>query len=93
MILEGLDDVDVQDECKCNDEQITTKTNEPSASKSSTSNVRKPKPALCKKKKGSCKHIVAFGDHYNENAWNKYSCYAKSLSLSCITEVDHDYIS
>ena len=74
-----------------NHEQLASKTNEPSVSKSSTSKVQKPKPVLCKKKKDSCKHIVAFGDHYNENAWNKYSSYVKSLS--CITEVDPDYIS
>ena len=36
-----------------NDEKPTTKTNEPSASKSFTYKVQKPKPVLCKKKQGS----------------------------------------
>ena len=56
-----------------------------SSSKPSTESVKKPTPVVCKKKKGACKHIVAFGDHYNEIAWKKYADHVKSLSS--MTEV------
>ena len=56
---------------------------------SSESSAKKPAPVICKKKKGACKHIVAFGDHYNETAWKKYADHVKSLTS--MTEVDPDY--
>ena len=35
-------------------------------------NSVKPKPLICKKKKGACNHIIAFGDHYDRKAWQAY---------------------
>ena len=35
----------------------------------------RPPPINCKKKKGTCSHIVAFGLHYNKSAWTAYETY------------------
>ena len=32
----------------------------------------KPKPKICKKKKGACNHVIAFGEHYDRNDWKIY---------------------
>ena len=32
----------------------------------------KPKPKVCKKKKGACNHVIAFGEHYDRNDWKIY---------------------
>ena len=36
-------------------------------------NAVKPKPVTCKKKKGECTHVIAFGEHFNKTAWKAYS--------------------
>ena len=42
--------------------------------------VKKPDPVRCRKRKGGCKHVIAFNEHYNASAWSKYAEYVKSLS-------------
>ena len=36
-------------------------------------NAVKPKPVICKKKRGECTHVIAFGEHFNKTAWKAYS--------------------
>ena len=61
-----------------------------STSSGSTDPVSKPNAVNCKKRKGSCNHVVAFGQHFNEIAWKKYADYVKTLSSA--TVIDQNYI-
>ena len=38
----------------------------------------KPKPVICKQKKGTCNHVVAFEYHYNQTAWTRYEEFLNS---------------
>ena len=49
--------------------------------------VRKPKPTVCKKKAGTCTHVIAFGDHFNRSAWQKYADYINEQHAQ--TDVDN----
>ena len=35
----------------------------------------RPEPVVCKKKKGTCQHTVAFGSHYDRSAFQRYQDY------------------
>ena len=35
----------------------------------------RPEPVVCKKKKGTCQHTVAFGSHYDRSAFQGYQDY------------------
>ena len=49
--------------------------------------VKRPKPTICKKKAGTCKHVIAFGDHFNRSAWEKYANYVNEQHA--LNEVDN----
>ena len=36
---------------------------------------RRPVPVGCHKKKGTCKHVIAFGLHYSQKSWTEYETY------------------
>ena len=47
---------------------------------------RKPNPVVCKKKKGSCKHVIAFGQHYNQKSWTEYETYLNTQHATHIID-------
>ena len=46
----------------------------------------RPTPVICKKRSGTCKHVIAFGDHYDRNAWAKYEEYINGQHAITETE-------
>ena len=53
-------------------------------------NQAKPPPIKCKKKKGTCSHEVVFGEHFDQQSWNKY---AESIrSKKSTVEIDPNYV-
>ena len=53
-------------------------------------NQAKPTPIKCKKKKGTCSHEVVFGEHFDQQSWNKY---AESIrSKKSTVEIDPNYV-
>ena len=54
----------------------TSRLSQPVASE--TRQTKRPMPVTCKKKIGTCKHVIAFGDHYDEKAWEIYTKYINS---------------
>ena len=50
----------------------------------------RPPPVKCKKRKGSCNHVVAFNQHYNKVLWDEYANYLKSKKAT--TAIDPNYV-
>ena len=48
--------------------------------------THRPKPVQCKKKKGSCNHVIAFNMHYNRKSRENYTNYLNSQHA--MTQVD-----
>ena len=55
----------------------------------SLTSSQRPKPVKCKKKKGSCQHVVAFGSHYSKTEWIAYADYVSNQHS--ITSLPDDY--
>ena len=51
---------------------------------------KRPKAVACKKKKGSCNHIVVFDKHYNKKAWDAFEVDLNSRHAA--TEIDPNYV-
>ena len=69
------------------------KPNEPkkSAKKPSSEEPNKPQALKCKKKSGTCKHEIVFGEHYDCKAWNAYADHVRSKKSSVV--IDPDYLA
>ena len=58
---------------------------------SSSSLHKQPKAKICKKRKGTCTHIMVFDKHYGSNDWEDYA--NKVRNVRSVTEIDPNYVS
>ena len=66
-------------------------SSKPPKKKARSETTKKPQALKCKKKSGTYKHEIVFGEHYDGRAWSVYAEYVRSQKSSI--EIDPDYVS